>query len=391
MKDSDHKVFISLFEEAYEKCFGHPITHSLTEPESKQFSNQLLEKTGLVIGPKSLKNYSAYVLDQRESKSENPSPASLDTLARYVLNAPYTDELKRKENENHFPYWFEYRDQFSRSRKNILPKQKYLRKASIYLVVIALATAIGFYFFTSGSTINQNIVEEFNSVDEDTLVEHGWFVKSIDEMFWNQRHQKSGYLTLFTLEGDNWPDSSQTPRIKNLLIRELESDCFSAEVHFENFVPQQNWQQAGVILLEDTSFNKKSIRLSMAYNDYFGGYSRPKEILIQAITSKGKDDRRPEEIAHQPLVLLNSEEEKETAFQNLKNTALRIEKQGNKFRLLSSNGSVENPAFKEIVSKEIDIQPKYIGIFALKGFVRKTETMPVYIKEFRLTNSTCPD
>src|SRR4051812_19342184 len=102
MKDLDARAFIQLFEEACEKCFGHSLTAVLSESESKLFSNQLLEKTGLFNGAKSLKNYSIYVLN-RDSKSENPSTATLDTLARYLLGAPYTDEARRKESENHFP------------------------------------------------------------------------------------------------------------------------------------------------------------------------------------------------------------------------------------------------------------------------------------------------
>jgi len=97
----------------------------------------------------------------------------------------------------------------------------------------------------------------------------------------------------------------------------------------------------------------------------------------------------PEEVAHAPLFLLGDKKENETIFKNLDNTALRIEKQGNKLRFLSSSGSMENTAFKEIVSHEIDIKPKYIGIFALKGFVDDAENIPVQIKLFRLSIEPC--
>ncbi len=388
MKDLDIKAFCSLFSEAFRKCFGHPLTSTLSESESKQFSNQLLEKTGLVIGAKSLKNYSQFVLLKSEGKSENPSIATLDTLARYVLDAPYTDESKRKENENYFPYWFEYRDRFARKNINTDQDYTYLKKASRYLAWIALSTAVIFYFFLSEKK-SQSMTENFRLLNEDTLSNHGWFVLFKDKTFWDRRSEKTDYLTLFTLRGDNWPDSSQTPGIRNVLVQKINSSCFMAEVHFKSFIPKQNWQQAGIILLEDTTYIGKSVRLSLAYNDFFGGYSRPREILIQAITSNGRGDQRPEEIAHQTLFLLGDENENKPIFNNLENTALRIEKQGNKLRLLSSNGSVENPAFKEVVSKEIAITPKYIGIFALKGFVDNADDLPVYISFFSLTENPC--
>src|SRR5258705_477096 len=99
MKDLNDTIFRQLFKDACEKCFGHSLTGSLSEADSKLLSNKILEQTGLVIGVKSMKNYSQYLLHEK-IKDENPSIATLDTLARYVLDAPYTDEIKRKENES---------------------------------------------------------------------------------------------------------------------------------------------------------------------------------------------------------------------------------------------------------------------------------------------------
>ena len=57
------KAFNSLFNEAYKKCFGYPLKESLSETESKLFSNRLFDQTGLVVGWKSLKNYSSFIAD----------------------------------------------------------------------------------------------------------------------------------------------------------------------------------------------------------------------------------------------------------------------------------------------------------------------------------------
>lgn len=106
MNNSDSLAFAALFKEAYLKCFGQVLENPISETESKLFCNQVLEQTGLSIGWKSVKNYSFFVIEPKSSKSENPSIATLDTLARYVLRAPYTTEIKRKNDESHFPYWF---------------------------------------------------------------------------------------------------------------------------------------------------------------------------------------------------------------------------------------------------------------------------------------------
>jgi len=57
----DKPIFISLYQEACEKCFGFPQSIPLSESESKQLSNRIFEHTGLKIGAKSIKNYSIYI------------------------------------------------------------------------------------------------------------------------------------------------------------------------------------------------------------------------------------------------------------------------------------------------------------------------------------------
>lgn len=401
MTVEDALVFASLFRDAYKKCFGHPLQASLSETESKLFCNQILGHTGLVIGAKSMKNYSVYIVSNEPAKQENPSIATLDTLARYVLNAPYTDEINRKDKESHYPYWFQYKEQYYRSAEKTTSREikptgkpgfflnrKRLITGIVVSCVLALTTIL---LISKGAFQTSNtgeFTDNFHSVNEDSLNSRGWFVQSKDAAYWDRRGEKPGCLTLFTLRGDNWPDSIETPLIKNLLLRKIPSDCFIAEIHLSNFIPHQNWQQAGIILLEDTAFIGKSVRLSLAYNDFFGGAPASREILIQAITSLGKGFNKPEEIAHQVIFSLDSSKET-LARSNLQNSALRIEKQAKKFRFLFANGSMENSAFKELASQDFDMQPEYIGIFALKGFVNDADDLPAYFKLFSLVTTPC--
>src|SRR6476469_3069846 len=90
-RESDADAFAKLFRDAYRKCFASAFTAPLTETESHRLSVEIAESTGLEIGWKSLKNYSSYLLG-RSGRVENPSVATLDTLARYVAGAPLTDE-----------------------------------------------------------------------------------------------------------------------------------------------------------------------------------------------------------------------------------------------------------------------------------------------------------
>jgi hypothetical protein len=391
MNKLDIAAFISLFNDAYQKCFAYPIKTTLTESESNLLSDKILESTGLVIGWKSLKNYSFFILDPQTSKQENPSLATLDTFARYVNNVPRTDESHRKKERNQYAYWFQYKEEFYKSNLN---KATVIKKtiSRNWLMTVALIMSgllfimvflILLHRFTKDS--EAKFSDNFDSLSENQLTSHDWIVISKVTKFWNRRGEKPGCMTLFTLKGDNWPDTDQPPDIKNLLIRKIPFDFFTAEVHLTDFIPKENWQQAGIILLEDTSFVGKSLRLSIGYNDFAGGYAQTKEIIVQAITSLGKDFFKPEEIVHQRIFAVTSDEENLIS-QNLANSALRIEKHGKIFRLLYSNGQMKNSAFKEVVSTEFEMQSNYIGIFALKGFVNNSGEIPAYFDSFNLVS-----
>ena len=403
MNDLDNQAFSALFKEAFEKCFGHSLAGPMTETESKLFYSKILDQTGLVIGWKSLKNYSLFIHDGG-SKTQNPTVATMDTLARYVLDAPYLSETERKEKESHYPFWFEYKEKFLRQPKSRIisiqhdPSKKQfpvvVKKTAIpwippFILSFLVIVFFGFWLFIKYSSQHETITENFHDVSMPALASHGWIIQSPDTIFWNKRKEKPDGLTLYTLRGDTWPNAKEKTGIRNLLLRKVDANCFDAEVHFSDFLPSQNWQQAGILLLEDTNFTGRSVRLSVAFNDFFGGYKKPKEMIIQAITSLGKNDAEPEEIAHQPILYTDSAEKNRILFQNVANMSLRLEKRGNKFRFLYAGGSVSNPAFREVETHEFDIHPAYIGLFAIRGFVDSSAAIPVRFTFFRLMENKC--
>jgi hypothetical protein len=391
MKDLNRKVFISLFKEACIKCFGFPLTAALSEADCRLFSNELFEHTGLVIGPKSIRNYSQYVLNSNsiQVRKENPSVATLDTLARYVLDAPHTNEVRRQENESHYPYWFQYRSRFSGPRsKQKSPLLKRRNSAIVLLALLIILTGLITIKFLKKGNLNENFTDNYNSVLEDTLRNKGWIIQSVDTLWWNRRNVKSGHLTLYTLRGDNWANSENPAAIRNLSMRRINSACFAAEIHLTNFIPRQNWQQAGILLTEDSTFAGKMLRLSISYNDFFGGYEKPPEIIIQVVGSLEGDRSKPEEIAH--ISLFSIEPGKESLVEgNLANSILKIEKKGNHFRFLYATGPMESFALKEAVSGAFNIQPRYISLFAIQGWSDQVSIIPAYFDSFGFVTLTC--
>jgi len=383
-------VFTHLFKAACEKCFGYPLSSPLSETDSRLLSNKILESTGLVIGVKSIKNYSAHVLKRGEGKKENPSVATLDTFARYVLGASPTDEIQRKQNEDHHPYWFEYKRAFvkvSPVEKQFKFKFK-VRHGIVIALLLVIVAAVGLLRTAAKRKTGASTVEHFNSVN-DSLQIKGWTIHHLDTAFWNKRAEKAGHLTLFTLRGDNWPGPSGNAHIRNLLVRPIDSDCFLTEVHLSDFFPTQNWQQAGIILAEDSTFTQKVVRLSISYNDFFGGFEKAPEIIIQIVASSENGNLgKPEEIGHIPLYTVDRNKEN-LVRRNLSHSSLRIEKKGRTFRFLYTTSPTQSFAFNEAAQRDLNIKPKYVGLFAIQGLSDKQTPLPAYIDSFAFTSIGC--
>jgi hypothetical protein len=388
MNSLDTKAFGALFKRACLKCFGYSLQSPLTETESKLLYNQVFEKTGLTIGWKSLKNYSFFLLGDSLAKEENPSVSTLDTLARYVLEAPYSSEPERKKKEDHYPYWYRWKEKYVQENdEGSNGSGGRTLRAGIILMVLGGAV-IGLTMLFRGKGLVE-FSDGFRQLREDSLIARGWQVQDRDSFFWNRRRESGDGISLFTLKGDNWPDSLHAPLIRNLLIRRIPCDCWTLEIHLRKFMPRQNWQQAGVILLEDTGFTGRSMRISLSYNDYMGGGPKDREVLVQAITYLGGIYSKPEEIAHVRLFNADSLEKNPLLMRNLDHSAIRVEKQGNKYRVLFSGGPYENASFHELGSREFDMSPRYLGLFALKGFVDSSENIPALFSYFSLRCENC--
>lgn len=382
MEDLNDSAFRSLFAEVCLKAFGHALETPLPEADAKILSSLILEKTGLVVGAKTLRNYSRYVHGRQARRRENPSVATLDTLSRFILDAPYSDEANRKNKEGHFPYWFRYRGGLPPTRQQIRSRQR-SGKAG-WILGACLLVIIFIVMLISRNPASKAVIENFNTEDSDSLQFHGWKLYDADNAWWNKRDAIPGFLTLYTLTGDNWQDDTHPSGIRNLLIHQIAVKDFSAELHLSEFQPSVNWQQAGLLLSEDSTFSGKVVRLSISYNDFFGGYKKSPEIFLQAVSSaQSGRQSRPEEIAHVPIFTLD-QDDSALIHRNLRFTTLKIEKKGATFRFLFSSGPIEAFAFKEVVSGDFDFQPHYVGIFAIQGFSQTENPMPVRIQSFKL-------
>jgi hypothetical protein len=73
----------------------------------------------------------------------------------------------------------------------------------------------------------------------------------------------------------------------------------------------------------------------------------------------------------------------------LAKSALKIEKKGNHFRFLFNAAPIESFTFKEAASGDFNIQPKYVAIFSIQGWVENDDPIPAYFDSFSITNIHC--
>jgi hypothetical protein len=420
--DPEAAAFASVFLDACRKCFSAERTAPLTESESHRLSVDIAEATGLEIGWKTLKNYSHYLFGS-SNRVENPSVPTLDTLARYVAGAPRTDEERRRTHERHYPYWVRYREGLrhrqpapseerpdertggnpdegrgqddldagrerdDRRSARRAPSRPIAAVAVIAVAILVVVLLLRVSASRAGASAG-NFTDEFDDVSTAALAARGWTVLSLDSAHWARRGVEPGHLTLFTLQGDNWPQPGRAPDIPNLLARRVPSECFVADVRFTSFVPNANWQQAGILVLEDTALTGRSVRMSIGFNDFSGGFPQTREIIVQGVTSLGRGADKPEEIVHHRLFVDDSATAP-LVRRNLESSALRIEKRGSHLRLLYSAGPMKNGAFKEVGTATFEFRPAYVALFALKGFVTESSDLPVHIDAFGQSELPC--
>src|ERR1044071_4979902 len=122
--------------------------------------------------------------------------------------------------------------------------------AIAFAVLIAIAFVVVVYIIPPGPVLKP-FTDGFKSVSEDTLEMRGWFVRKKDATYWKRRDEKSGHLTLFTLDN--------SIGVRNIVIRKIEGNCFITEIRVSDFVPQQNGRQAGMILVENTDLTGQAV------------------------------------------------------------------------------------------------------------------------------------
>lgn len=224
----------------------------------------------------------------------------------------------------------------------------------------------------------RNWREDFNNTSVDSLQARGFEWLDFDPDWWSKQLRDS-MLTLYTLRGDYWCDAADTPLISNLLLKKLNCKSCKITVKLGGFNPVQDYQQAGIILLDAIKTRENNIRFTYAA---CSSCNPPRQGLQMV-----KNDRGDviEKFKHTGEIASNPSRSNQSLW-------LRMEYKDGQMRFFYHWGA-EYSSFSEIASMDIDFVPAYIGLVAFRGLkdskrdFNNSETIPVFIDYLKVESN----
>lgn len=237
----------------------------------------------------------------------------------------------------------------------------------ILLLLLPFGGVAAWYFKPKQA---RNWREDFNNTSVDSLRSHGFEWIDFDPQWWSKQLRDST-LTLYTLRGDYWYDTPDTPMITNVLLKKIKCRSCKITMKLGGFNPVQDYQQAGIILLDAAKTRNDNIRFTLAACST----CKPPRQGLQMVKNVRGDVI--EKLQHVGEITPNSSLGNQSLW-------LRMEYKDGLVRFFYHWGA-EYSSFAEIASMEIDFVPAYVGLVAFRGLkdgnrnFNNSQAIPVFI------------
>lgn len=204
--------------------------------------------------------------------------------------------------------------------------------------------------------------EPFEDVSVAGLNSRGWEIVDYDSVAFSKQ-LRPGHLTLYTLRGDYWVVPSDSPKITNLLLRKVDSEHFKVSVRIDSFNPYQDYQQAGIILLDKNKTRTHNIRFTF----FCCATCTSSQQGLQII-------KREHGTAYEAYKGLKEWPRGQTNPHKTQTIWLQIAVSKKIFRFFY-HGSEEFASFSEIAEIDFDFEPCYVAIGAFRGLRDSTKNL----------------
>lgn len=213
--------------------------------------------------------------------------------------------------------------------------------------------------------------EPFDDVSVEGLKSRGWEILDYDSVAFSKQ-LRPGHLTLYTLRGDYWVVPTDSPKITNLLLRKVDSERFKVSIRLSNFNPAQDYQQAGIMLLDKYKTRTHNIRTTLVAC----GTCNPSSQILQII-------RREKGAAYEQQYKMRSWPKGSTPPQEAPTYWLQLKFDRGKCTFYW-HGNEEFASFQEFAKMDFDFEPRYIAIAAFRGLrdssknLNNSEAIPAF-------------
>lgn len=208
--------------------------------------------------------------------------------------------------------------------------------------------------------------EHFDDTSLEGLKKNDWEFSDFDSSLWFPQNRR-GLLTLRTSRGDYWFTPPDTPVIHNLLVKKLpDCSCFKLTFKISEFHPNENFQQIGVIFLNETRDRDHNIRVTTAV----GGASQKLQVI-----------KRDHALAYEQSFILRNIDTDPV----LDSLWIVVEKRDKEFEFFYNLRNEYGP-FASFAKMSFDFEPAYIGLGAFNGIrqhdfgpLNTASSIPAYV------------
>ena len=241
------------------------------------------------------------------------------------------------------------------------------RKTFVFAILFILIAASSYTLMQVSIKRPFPFEDEFEDVTLEGMKKRGWEVWNYNDSLFKKQPTK-GYFSAYTTQGDIWVKSTEKQHLDNFIYQKIGFECFEVMTLIDNFKPQDENQQAGLVLFKEPNNFDEYIRLSIEYALIDKNLSNIRVTLIYWRN-------------HIPIYKsISIHEGKKNSFFVYKYlpVGLYIGCQKGKFSFKMSiinKGNAFFDIWQDMPQLSFPFQPKYVGLAAFRG-ISFNDTLP---------------
>ena len=302
-------------------------------------------------------NLRAFILSKLKDIAEAEASITVYRLRKlfYYTNPTFcsTDKLEDLSFGSDFitPLLNLFSEQNAREKDGSNVKMRLTKSKPIKYFVIGIVLALTLITYLFSNFKKPFLFRDdfnFNSIAD--LKTRGWEIIDFDSSLFFP--QDTGVLTLRSSRGDYWVQAGDTPKINNVILMKIpDLNCFEVTTKFQFHNNIENWQQCGIIFLNESLCRTNNIRATYMCRDQNAEINRG----FQVIVNDHGEVTQPQKFGMEGIRKYDT-----TNY----NFYLRVIKNDSDYSILTH---VDDYGFEPRFNAEFHFKPRYIALVAFNA------------------------